>query len=103
MSIELISCQTVEEPLPQRVSRYKLVHKEAGRGGTWLTLALQVTQHLRLQKVEVSIPDLAPEVESNNVEEALDKLADWLERAAKELRARGKPAIAVAHYPDAKP
>lgn len=103
MSIELISSETIEEPLARRVTRYKLVHKEAGRGGTWLTLALQVTQHLRFKKIEVTIPDLAPEIESDNVEEALDKLADWMERGAKELRARGKPAIAVAHYPDANP
>lgn len=103
MSIELVESKLIEEPLPRRVTSYKLVHKEAGRGGTWLTLGLKTTHHLSINRVQVEIPDLVVENEDGNVEAALDKLAEWMERAAKELRSRGKPEIAVPHYPKGNP
>lgn len=103
MSIELATCTTVEEPLPKRVIDYTLTNKQAGRGGTWLKLTLRVTQMLRFKKVTVEFTDLVVEHDGDDVEVALDKLADWLERAAIELRARGKPAAAVASYPQGNP
>ncbi|WP_041930359.1 hypothetical protein [Methylibium petroleiphilum] len=103
MSIELIKSQHVDEPLPTRVTDYKLVNKQAGRGGTWLTLNLRVTTSLRIERVVAEITDMQPEVEADDAEQALDKLAEWMERAAAELRARGKPAVGVAIYPNGNP
>lgn len=103
MSIELIQVRHVDEPQPQTVTDYKLVHKQPGRGGTWLALNLRVTTNLRIKRVVAQITDMQPEVEGDDAEQALDKLAEWMERAAAELRARGKPAVGVAIYPDANP
>lgn len=100
MSIELIQSRRVEEPLPTRVTDYKLVHKQPGHGCTWLTLNLRVTTSLRIRRVVAEITDMQPEVEADDAEQALDKLAEWMERAAAELRARGKPAVGVTTYPD---
>jgi hypothetical protein len=105
MSIELIKSELIEEAqqLPRQVTLYKLVNKEPGRGGTWLTLLMKVTQLQRINRIKIEMPDLVVEEENCDTEAAIDKLATWMERAAKELRARGKPAIAVAHYPEGNP
>ncbi len=99
----MLASRETDKPLPQRITDYKLVHKQPGRGGTYLTLNLRVTQDTRIARVAAEVTDLKVEIDSNDAERALDKLAEWMERAASELRARGTPAIAVACYPNGNP
>ena len=74
-------------------AHYRLTHSRPGRGGTTLELNVRVVH--AFGRVTADITDLAPRVETTNTEEALDKLAEWLERAAAGLRARGKPAATL--------
>lgn len=73
---------------------YELQHYQGGRGGTCLTLSVELTAGLG--RVKARIPDLEPQVDGADPEAALDKLAEWMERAAVALRARGVPQAAFS-------
>lgn len=75
---------------------YELSHSQGGRDGTTLNLQLQVKTGFG--KHWISFTDLAPEVQTEDTEKALDKMAEWLERAAQALRERGAPRMVVAEY-----
>lgn len=49
-------------------------------------------------EVKAEITDLAPEVKGESFEPALDKLAEWLERAAKAIRERGEGTPLLMEY-----
>lgn len=97
--LELQSCQVSELSADQQkvVANYQLKHATPGREGTTLTLDVQVTQ--AFGKVTAKILDLEPEVKGGTQEEALDKLAEWMERAAVAIRQRGAPRPVVCDYP----
>lgn len=76
---------------------YELSHSIPGRQGT--TLSLDVHLEMAFGRTKAQVLDLRPEVEGENPEAALDKLADWLERSAKALRERGKPHPLFSNYP----
>jgi hypothetical protein len=81
------------------VAEYELTHSLPGRQGTTLTLTVVAKGDHHNNPVTVSIPDLAPSVVCDNgVEEALDKLAEWMERAALTIRKRGKPSMIIGSY-----
>lgn len=77
-------------------AHYELTHSQGGRSGTCLKLNLTVER--TFGKVRAKFTDLQPEVPGDDAEAALDKLAEWCERAAAALRERGKPVSAVTRY-----
>jgi hypothetical protein len=79
-----------------QVSTYQLEHWQVGRGGTVLTLQVQVERGLG--RVTTTVPDMRPHVDGDDVEVALDKLASWMERAAEALRNRGSPKPVLCAY-----
>lgn len=89
------------DPSAPRVTSavYELSHSTPGRQGT--TLSLNVHIEMAFGRTKAQVLDLQPEVEGENPEAALDKLADWLERSAKALRERGKPQPLFSSYPEA--
>lgn len=98
--LELLS-HALSEDRHKRETRYRLRHTRNGRRGTTLTLDVSIAQ--AFDKTTATIVDLAPEVDGDGAaasEEALDKLADWLERAAIAIRARGAPTPAIFRYDD---
>lgn len=80
-------------------SFYEVLHVTPGRQGTHLSLKLKL--ETAFGKTSAEFTDLKPEVEGDDPELALDKLAEWMERAAKAIRTRGAPQRLVASYPDA--
>lgn len=75
---------------------YRLQHSNPGRGNTTLTLDVNVKH--AYGKVTATIPDLEPSIDGGTTEEALDKLADWMERGAKALRDRGTANPIFSNY-----
>lgn len=75
---------------------YELVHVTPGRQGTHLTLDVKLTR--AFGEVTAEIPDLVPKVKGESFEPALDKLAEWLERAAAAIRARGEGTPLLMEY-----
>jgi hypothetical protein len=75
---------------------YDLRHTQSGRDGTTLTLDLNVKTGMG--RCWVSLDGLTVERKDDDTEQALDKLAEWLERASIALRNRGTPKPAVAAY-----
>jgi hypothetical protein len=94
MTITLNSVSTGKEHFPDIISNYTLQHTNGGRDGTTLTLSLQVTQSVAYGTTVAKITDLAPKV-TGDTEASLDKLAEWLERAALAIKNRGTPALVV--------
>jgi len=72
------------------VANYELTHSNPGRGNTLLTLNVRLHVMPLFGEIEATITDLTPKLKTDNPEEALDKLAEWMERGAKAIRARGK-------------
>lgn len=81
------------------ISRYKLNHSQSGRGGTHLELGLEVKKGLG--KCWVSVDGLNVDGKEDDVEAALDRLADWLERGSIALKNRGAAKSIVAGYDQA--
>lgn len=79
-------------------SNYEAIHMQVGRGGTCLKLSLSIERSKLFNRVKASFSDLAPEVEGDDAEAALDKLADWCERASIAIRERGKAVPAISKY-----
>lgn len=80
-------------------SMYTLKHVNQGRDGTTLELTIQVDSNSTSGKQETraTICGLNPVV-SGDTDAALEKLADWLERAAWTIRTRGEPRPAATMY-----
>lgn len=80
-------------------AEYELSHSLPGRQATTLTLTVVARGGHPNNPVTVSIPDLTPSVVcGGGIEEALDKLAEWMERAATVIRKRGKTSLVVGSY-----
>lgn len=81
---------------------YEVTHSPGGRNATSLDLNLRVERGGGEVRAFFTDMEVRVSGEDNaDAEEALDKLAEWMERAAKALRDRGAPAAAVTTY--AKP
>lgn len=87
---------SISEDKRMQTSTYRLTHVTPGRTGTHLTLDVRLERGFG--STWASVPDLRPEIKSEDAEEALDKLAEWLERAAAALRARGAPKAVLSTY-----
>lgn len=72
--------------------------QQAPNAGTILTLHPRLEINERFGRIKASVPDLAPELDTLDPEEALDKLAEWLERCAQGIRERGKPRALINSY-----
>jgi hypothetical protein len=66
-----------------------------GRGGTCLKLDVEVVR--RFGKITARLA-ADPELDGEDAEAALDKLATWLERSAIAIRHRGAPTPLVCEY-----
>lgn len=86
------------------VSVYELTHDN---GRTTLDMGIKLTQAWGETTAELvsgasdhqaNLPMQAKAIKGGHAE-ALDKLADWLERAALAIRQRGKPAATVPDFP----
>jgi hypothetical protein len=86
----------VSEDRRTQTATYRLTHVTPGRDGTHLTLDVRIDRVAGL--TWASMPDLRPRIESEDAEQALDKLAEWMERAAAAIRARGKPKAVLSAY-----
>lgn len=84
MSVTLQSI-SVDGERDNTIADYTITH---ALRGTTLTLNMRITQSTQFGTVTSEITDLRPKVDGN-VEEAVDKLAEWLERAAIAIRNRG--------------
>ncbi len=97
--LELTSLSTHKELPDTSVANYKLTHSTPGARGTTLELNVQLEVRRPYGEIVATVTDLAPKVKGLDTEEALDKLADWLERSAKALRQRGAPRAMFSDYP----
>lgn len=84
-----------------RVATYKLTHSTPGRNGTILDLVVRISDFSDgtgkgKQRVRAEV-SLDPYVDGD-AEAALDKLAEWMERAAEAIRKRGTPSGIVSSY-----
>jgi hypothetical protein len=93
-SIEISDKQS--EPV---VIKGRVEHHTPGREGTRLWLPLEIER--RFGETTARLSGLEPKVSGEGVEateQALDKLAEWLERAAKGIRQRGKATPVLSTY-----
>lgn len=97
--LELTSLSAHKELPGTSVANYKLTHSTPGARGTTLELNVQLEVRRPYGEIIATVTDLKPKVKGLDSEEALDKLADWLERAAKALRQRGAPRAMFSDYP----
>lgn len=74
---------------------YTATHSTPGRGGTCLELDVTLTTNARMGQTHVAA-ELSSQLDTQDPNVALDKLAEWAERLAVTLRNRG-PASAVAY------
>lgn len=86
----------VSEDKRMATSTYQLTHVTPGRSGTHLKLEVRIERGFG--STWASMPDLRPEISGDDPEEALDKLAEWMERAAAAIRARGRPKAVLSSY-----
>lgn len=81
---------------PDEIVGYELRHTRTGRDGTTLRLPVQVVRKPAIGRVEVSI-SMEP-ICCEDQEAGLDKLADWLARAAEAIRTRGVARAGAPTY-----
>ncbi len=102
MSIELVKSNFVVSPFPAQITEY-LVRCRRRDGGPSTELTLRLTEKENEKQVKVEFIDLSTEYHIDWLEEALEQLAEKMERGARELRSRGRPAVGLPRYPDANP
>lgn len=76
--------------------QYELEHVTPGRDGTHLTLPLKID--VGFGKAWAQLLECRPDVPAEDPEQAMDKLAEWLERAAEAIRKRGRPNSTINIY-----
>lgn len=76
--------------------QYDLEHVTPGRDGTHLTLPLKI--EMGFGKAWAQVLECRPDVPAEDPEQAMDKLAEWLERSADAIRKRGRPSSSINLY-----
>jgi hypothetical protein len=102
VKLEKVITDDVTKHYQDFISEYTAEHSTPGREGTTLKETIKV-RHSRMCKNDERVTaSITIEAKRGNEEDALDKLAEYLERMAIAIRTRGVPQVVASDYRNPK-